>query len=237
MPTPRALAREQTMREIVRIGREHLGEVGPAALSLRAVARELGVVSSAVYRYVADRDALLTLLIVDAYDELGGAVETAIAGVRTRGEARFRARILAGARATREWAVAEPSRFALLYGTPVPGYRAPRDTVDPGIRVALALVGVLDEAYAAGVLASPQERLARPVRADLERQVRELGLALPTAALARAFALWSGLFGLVSFDVFDQYGAETLTDRGAFFEHQVGLLADLVGLPRAARAS
>ena len=79
MPTPRQVAREQTLRDIVRIGREQLATTTPAELSLRAVARELGLVSSAVYRYVKDRDALLTLLIVDAYDELGAEVEAAVA--------------------------------------------------------------------------------------------------------------------------------------------------------------
>ena len=77
--TPRSRAREQTMRDIVRIGRAHLATEGAAALSLRAVARDLGVVSSAVYRYVASRDELLTLLVVDGYDELGDAVDAAIA--------------------------------------------------------------------------------------------------------------------------------------------------------------
>src|SRR6188768_2046007 len=79
--TPRSRAREQTMRDIVRIGRQHLATDGAAALSLRAVARDLGVVSSAVYRYVESRDELLTLLVVDGYDELGDAVDAAVAKV------------------------------------------------------------------------------------------------------------------------------------------------------------
>ena len=68
--TPRERARAQTIQDIVRIGREHLALHGAAALSLRAVARELGVVSSAVYRYVGSRDELLTLLVVEGYTEL-----------------------------------------------------------------------------------------------------------------------------------------------------------------------
>src|SRR5687768_5644222 len=76
--TPRERARAQTVSDIVRLGREHLATHGAAALSLRAVARDLGVVSSAVYRYVANRDELLTLLVVDAYSELGDAVDVAV---------------------------------------------------------------------------------------------------------------------------------------------------------------
>ena len=96
------------MREIVRIGREQLAAVGPTELSLRSVARELGVVSSAVYRYVASRDELLTLLIVDAFDELGDEVDAAL----NRGGRSARAQIQQIASAVRDWAAREPSRYA-----------------------------------------------------------------------------------------------------------------------------
>ena len=76
--TPRERARAQTVADIIRLGREHLALHGAAALSLRAVARDLGVVSSAVYRYVESREELLTLLLVDAYNELGDEVDAAV---------------------------------------------------------------------------------------------------------------------------------------------------------------
>jgi len=215
------------MREIVRIGREQLATVGPADLSLRAVARELGVVSSAVYRYVSSRDELLTLLIVDAYDELGDEVDAALAAAP--GEPRDR--LLAAARAVRAWGLRVPSSYALLYGTPVPGYAAPADlTTQPGTRVVLALVRIVVEASEAGRLRPQEREVPDGVRADMDRLRAEFGLTLPVRALAAAFQLWSGLFGLVSFDVFDQWGPGTLTDRAGFFDYQVGLLADLVGL-------
>ena len=116
--TPRSRAREQTMRDIVRIGREHLATDGAAALSLRAVARDLGLVSSAVYRYVASRDELLTLLVVDGYDELGDAVDAALAGVDRSDHA---GRMAAIGRAVRAWGLADPATYALLFGSPVPG--------------------------------------------------------------------------------------------------------------------
>ena len=118
--TPRERAREQTLQDITRIGREQLAAVGAAALSLRAVARDLGVVSSAVYRYVKSRDELLTLLVVDGYNELGDAVEAAVASA-----AGPREQFLALGRAVREWALREPARYGLLFGSPVPGYDAP----------------------------------------------------------------------------------------------------------------
>jgi len=215
------------MREIVRIGREQLATVGPADLSLRAVARELGVVSSAVYRYVASRDELLTLLIVDAYDDLGDEVDAALA----KGPVAPRARLHRIAGAVREWAVREPSRYALLYGTPVPGYQAPADqTVDPGTRVVRALVAVIEDAYVAGAVGDPGGSLPRSVRSDLEAIRREFALTMPATLLARGFAAWTGLFGAVSFDVFDQYGPDTITDRSALLKVQVDLLADSLGL-------
>lgn len=112
------------MADIVRIGRAHLATDGAAALSLRAVARDLGVVSSAVYRYVASRDELLTLLVVDAFTELADEVDAAVAGERDTSALR---RFETIARAVRAWALREPSRYALLYGSPVPGYHAPAE--------------------------------------------------------------------------------------------------------------
>jgi len=105
--TPREQARARTMADIVVIGRQHLATEGAAGLSLRAVARDLGVVSSAVYRYVPSRDDLLTLLVVDAYTELGDTAARVEAAVdRTDLPGRWRA--LSGA--VRGWALAEPSR-------------------------------------------------------------------------------------------------------------------------------
>ncbi|GAA3157584.1 hypothetical protein GCM10020255_039160 [Rhodococcus baikonurensis] len=128
----RERAREQTLQDITRIGREHLAAVGAAALSLRAVARDLGVVSSAVYRYVASRDELLTLLVVDGYTELGSEVDAAVNAVAAED---FRGQFVALGRAVRSWAIREPARYGLLFGSPVPGYDAPGEqTTGPGTR-------------------------------------------------------------------------------------------------------
>src|SRR5664279_1544187 len=114
----RARARAEITEQIKRIAREHLAIEGPN-LSLRAVARDLGVVSSAVYRYFASRDELLTALIIDAYDSLGEVAERAAGTPRRRD---LTARWAALGRAIRAWARANPHEYALLYGSPVPGY-------------------------------------------------------------------------------------------------------------------
>ena len=149
-------------------GQGHLATQGAAALSLRAVARDLGVVSSAVYRYVANRDELLTLLLVDAYDELGDAVDTAVNAVPARDHA---GRFKALGRAVRDWALREPARYGLLFGSPVPGYQAPAGrTTTPGTRVIYRLIGILDGAYRAGALTAAARAAVVPsaLSADLE---------------------------------------------------------------------
>jgi len=215
------------MDDIVRLGREQLATVTPAELSLRAIARELGIVSSAIYRYVKDRDELLTLLIVDAYDELGAAVEAAVAAAARRSP---RARALVACQAFREWALREPSRFALLFGTPVPGYAAPAErTVEPGTRVPAVLIALLEEAWLAGDLTPPHGSVPRSVRRDMDRIRQEFGLTVPPAALARGLGLWSALGGAVSFEVFDQYGRDTLADPSAFFDLHIESVITAIG--------
>lgn len=226
--TPRERAREQTLAEITRIGREHLATHGAAALSLRAVARDLGVVSSAVYRYVASRDELLTLLVIDGYTELGTEVDVAVDAVPTDDH---RGRLHAIARAVRAWAVREPATFALLFGSPVPGYHAPAErTNDPGTRVIVAMVGVIESAYRSGVVTLPETPIDSGLRTDLDRIRGEMGLTVPDELLARGVTAWVALFGAVTFEVFGQYGGDTFTDPAALFEHHLTVLDRILGL-------
>lgn len=217
------------MRDIVRIGREHLATDGAAALSLRAVARDLGVVSSAVYRYVENRDELLTLLVVDGYDELGDAVDAALEKVDRSDHA---GRMLAIGRAVRAWALAEPATYALLFGSPVPGYEAPAErTTGPGTRVILRLVEVWDDAWVAGAITLPDEPVGpRRLSRDLARVRRELGITAPEALVARGMLAWAALFGCVSFEVFGQYGPDAFAEPRDIFEHHLQALVETVGL-------
>lgn len=226
--TPRERAREQTLAEITRIGREHLATQGAAALSLRAVARDLGVVSSAVYRYVASRDDLLTLLVIDGYTELGAEVDAAVDALPADDH---RGRMHALARAVRAWAVREPARYALLFGSPVPGYHAPAErTTGPGTRVIVALVGIIEDAERAGALAVPDGVVDPALAADLDRIRAELALTVSDELLARGVLVWAALFGAVNFEVFGQYGADTFADPGVLFEHHLAVLDGILGL-------
>lgn len=216
------------MSDILRIAREHLATGGASALSLRAVARDLGVVSSAVYRYVRSRDELLTLLVIDGYDALGDAVDAALADAGDDPVERLRIT----ARAVRAWALAEPAWYGLLFGTPVPGYTAPADrTVIPGTRVILTLVRIIAEAHARQLLTRPavDPPVSTALARDFTRIRDEFGMELPDWALARALTVWCTLFGAVSFDVFDMYGGDTFTDRGQVFDLHIAALESLLG--------
>lgn len=202
--TARERARDEVRAEILGTARRHLAEQGAAGLSLRAVARELGMVPSAVYRYFDDRDALLTALIVEAYDQLGELAEDALRRAPRRRPAR---RWTAIARAVRQWAMANPHQYALLYGSPVPGYAAPEDTVVPGTRVSLALMRVVVEAHEDGLLDRSDETevpMSVATRRDLAGLTAATGIDAPPEALFRALQAWTQLFGLVSFEVFGQ---------------------------------
>ncbi|WNM41157.1 TetR/AcrR family transcriptional regulator [Micromonospora halotolerans] len=222
----RARVRAGMIDEIKAVARRHLATDG-ANLSLRAVARDMGMVSSAIYRYFPSRDDLLTALILEAYEALGDAVEAADAGAD---QADLRGRWHAACRAARAWALAHPAEYALLYGSPVPGYAAPDDTVAPAQRPPETLVGILRDGVATGRLHPSGEELPEPLRSDVAELAALLPVDLPPALLARGMAGWTQLFGLISFELFGRIN-RALPHRDEYFDHQIGLMADLVGLP------
>jgi AcrR family transcriptional regulator len=214
-------SRERIERDIIAIGRRHLVTEGAAGLSVRAIARELGMVSSAVYRYVASRDDLLTLLLIDAYTELADAVDRA--NRSTTGS--WAERVMASARAARQWAVDQPACWALLYGSPVPGYQAPAErTVGPGTRVVGALFAAVAAGIAAGDVVVPNIEVPQPMSADFDAVREEFAFTGDDATVLRCFLLWAALVGAISLEVFGQYGADTLSDPAAVFDRQIELL-------------
>jgi AcrR family transcriptional regulator len=239
--TARERARTELTREIKEEARRQLADAGANGLSLRAVARELGMVSSALYRYYPSRDDLLTALIIDAYDAVGEAAERA---ALTPG-APARDRWAAACHAIRDWARSHPHEYALIYGSPVPGYRAPQSTVGPASRVPLALVGLVAAAAASGELAGPEAAGPEaagpgaldprgPVGAALAAQATELSAALgltevPPQALVGAVIAWTQLFGMISFELFGQF-VGSFEPADALFDRAVCQLAALAGL-------
>ncbi|WP_338693636.1 TetR/AcrR family transcriptional regulator [Streptomyces sp. Q6] len=224
----RARARQEITAAIKDEARRQLAEGGGAKLSLRAVARELGMVSSALYRYFPSRDELLTALIIDAYDSLGVAAERADAAFREAGhEVTPARRWVAVCQAVRTWAHAHPQEYALIYGSPVPGYIAPSSTVEPAARVGLLLIRIVREAYEDKGVALPP--LPDGLRPEAERIAADLAPDLPPAVVIALVAAWAQLYGLVGFELFGQFN-RVVEDRSPFFAHAVAQLAHGVGL-------
>jgi AcrR family transcriptional regulator len=228
--TIRARVRAEMTTEIKTVARAHLATDG-ANLSLRAVARDMGMVSSAIYRYFASRDELLTALIVDAYNALGAAVEAADASVSDRGQ--LRARWLSATRAVRGWALANPAEYALVYGSPVPGYAAPADTIAAAARTPVVLARILADGVESGQLAGAGYRSSVPVaalvRADLARARDAIAADVPEELLLTGLSGWIQMFGVVSFELFGQFN-NVIDARAEFFDQQMELMADLMGL-------
>jgi AcrR family transcriptional regulator len=199
---------------------------GAAALSLRAVARQLGMASSAMYRYFPSRDELLTSLIVEGYDALGEVAEAAaVGGTNLK---RFRT----VCRAVRGWALEHPHEYALLYGSPIPGYRAPGLTIGPASRVTLVLTGIVVDAYRAGELTAPDDPPLSRAMAAQARVIGELAMpGVPLAYVARALAVWTMLFGQINFELFGRFEG-VVQDTEVLFEHAVTVMAGLLGLPQ-----
>ena len=224
--TARERARAEITAEILGAARRYLATDGAPALSLRAIARDLGMASSALYRYFGSRDELLTRLIVDAYDSLGAAAEASEAAV-DRDD--LPGRFAAVCRAVRTWALANPNEYALIYGSPVPGYVAPADTVGPAIRVSVLLMQILIDAVAQGRVPAEDPKPARA----LEPILAQLPPGFPAPLVQRGLMAWTGLFGAVSFELYGQLHqvvAEDAADRDAFFAECISRWITFVGL-------
>jgi AcrR family transcriptional regulator len=220
----RARARIEVTAAIKDEARRQLAADGAAKLSLRAVARELGMVSSALYRYFPSRDDLLTALIVDAYNSLGETAEAAHDAVADAGPVR---RWTAVCEAARDWALAHPHEYALIYGSPVPGYTAPESTVPAAARVGLVLIGIVRDACRGRGVAKPP--LPDELRPEAERMAADHAPDLPPEVAAALVAAWAQLFGLIGFELFGQFN-RVVEDRATFFRHAVSQLAHGVGL-------
>ena len=220
-------ARERVRRELTAEIKEQalaqLAAGGGAALSLRAIAREMEMASSALFRYFPNRDALLTALIVDSYSSLADAAEAAEASVHS---GTVEERWMAICRAVRGWAVARPHEYALIFGSPIPGYAAPTDTVGPASRIPVMLGGLLSDLLPD----SPPPAVPPEVEAALAPLYGTVVPAgVPADLLVRGLMAWTYLFGALSFEVFG-HRHNVVVDHETFFEHEMRRIAVLLGL-------
>jgi AcrR family transcriptional regulator len=237
-PTARERARGAMTDDVITVARRQLGEVGAAGLSVRSVTRELGISPSAVYRYFASRDHILTALLVEGYSRLGAAVTDADDALPPD---RVTTRWHRVWHSARDWAVANPHEYALLYGTPVIGYAAPPETVEPATRVVVRLAEILFHAARRGLLterldlSDPAPTVGLQADADaLMDTIRELGVAVPDgldpADPVRVVNAWSQLFGVISFELFGHY-VRSITRHAEHLDTLAAASARQLGLP------
>ncbi len=206
--------------------REQISRNGAAALSLRAIARELSITAPAIYNYYPSRDDLVTALIVDAYHALAAA----LAAARDTEQGSHAERIMASARAYRNWALAYPEEYSLIFGTPIPGYEAPMEITGPAAAASMSvLIQVLDAAYQDGKLA-PGE-IAPSLGEMLGPWTEKMDYAGPPAIIHLALASWALIHGLVSLELFGhltpspEYG-----DVDPFFEVEIQAMLARMGI-------
>ncbi len=211
------------MSEILDTARGYLGTQGAAGISLRAIARDLGMVSSGIYRYVPTRDALLTLLITDAYNSLGAAATKSERAIdRNDREGRF----MAIAHSTRAWALSHPHEYALIFGTPVPGYSAPADTIGPASIIPALLTEILRDTIRDSKAKSPTH-ISDLVASSVAPLQKNMGKDIPVHFVLGGLNAWSSMFGAISFELFGHTHNVVSSDsrkRKAYFDHQMRAL-------------
>jgi AcrR family transcriptional regulator len=215
-PGHRERVQRATREEIKATARRQMARDGAAALSLRAIAAEMGLTAPALYRYYKNRDELVTALIVDSFHALGAALDVAGAACDP-GD--FPGQFVAMMGAYRDWALANRADFTLIYGTPLPDYHAPREiTVPAVIRSTGALLTLLVRAWRAGRLAEPE---AGALPATLRGHFAAFGAQyleapVPPALLHVGFAGWAHLQGLIMLEVFGHL-EPTVGDPAVFY--------------------
>jgi AcrR family transcriptional regulator len=221
----RARVRAELTAEIVAAATEELVEEGAEGLSLRSVARRLGMVPSALYRYFPSKDSLLTALIIEAYRAVGAVARRASG--RAPAGAGTLARWLVVCTDVREWARSLPQQWALIYGSPVPGYAAPEATVE----AALEITEVLAELVRASPARKPVAVFppAEPIASVVEPLRTALMPGRRPEQVVGALNAWTGLIGMVSLELFGHYKGAT-TDFEPVFTYAMEVSGRLAGL-------
>ena len=230
-PRPRReRTRLATVEEIKATAFRLMREQGSTDVRFADIARAMGVTGPALYRYFVGRDELLTALMADGYDTLGRCIAEARTGVP---DADLGGRLLALARAFRDWARAEPYQFALVFGMPVPGYAAPSTALTVAADGAIdQLANLFVDASGRGVLRPPLIREVSVPSVDWQAITPlALGVLIPPESLQAMLQLWAMLLGFASLEVYGQLDWMSPEARDGLFLSHVRLAAEVAGLP------
>ncbi|MFZ5910357.1 MAG: TetR/AcrR family transcriptional regulator [Chloroflexota bacterium] len=199
-PRPRRNEQQPNLQEAIKeTAWKQIAESGAPALSLRAIARELGITAPAIYNYFPDRDALVTALIIDAYTSFGDSQIAARDAVPAEN---LTGRMKAIGLAYRQWALTYPQRYQLIFGTPIPGYEAPMEQVLPSAARSLnALVSVVDGLRAAGKLNAPDFPEVQGNYKHNFEMWKKYGGDYDLLSLSVAVLIWARVHGIVSLEI------------------------------------
>jgi AcrR family transcriptional regulator len=206
---------------------KQIADKGAAALSLRAIARDLNITAPAIYNYFPRRDDLVTALIVDAFTSLG---ESQIDSIRDLPEDEFATRLSTLGLAYREWAITYPQRYQLIFGTPIPGYEAPADVTVPAAAWSLRpLIEAIHAIFVAGRLRVERSAAMTPELESMLEAWSEFMGGTDVEVLYSALVIWSRVHGLVSMEIGNQMPS-FITDPGEIFRREIKTIEDqLIG--------
>ena len=225
--------RAETTAEIKKVALVLMASGGPDAITLRAIAREMGMTANAIYGYFATRDDLVTTLINDVSTALADAVDAAWEATSTKDPA-TRTRAWAGA--FRNWSLANPQGFRLIFGDAVPGYHAPDGGAAPDAtrRICTGLTALAAAAWPhAKHFYEDSEFDWSDFDAGLLDEVRPAFPELPPAAVALALRIRGHLHGLVSLEVYGHMQTQTHSPDKLFHEELTQLVRALALTPRS----
>jgi AcrR family transcriptional regulator len=230
--------RAATTQEILQTARKLLVEQGVAAISLRAIAREMGMTAPALYRYFSSHDELLRHVVGDIFTELASHVNSAIeaaadaAGGPLAPEDLMAVKLIAGCREFRSWALEHVPEFEMIFGSPLPGLHI--DHNDPVTecgyqfgQIFLDLFGNLYRRRPFSILADAD--IDPSLRSQITRYRDLVGTDLPLGALLTFLRCWVLLYGAVALEV-GGHLQFALDDAAPMFELMLSDLAPMVGL-------
>lgn len=209
--------------EIKAIARQHMATEGTAAISLRAIARDMEMTAPALYRYFPSRDDLITALIVDAFTALADTLQAADAAHAATAPIE---RVWAVLLAYRQWALQNPTDFQLIYGNPIPGYTAPGEVTIPQVQRGFsAIMGAMQAAVASGDLHLPADAHLLPsaIHTHFAALIGEGQYPIDPGLFYLGIVAWTRIHGIIMLELYHHLGP-TVGDVEAFYRHEIASL-------------
>lgn len=229
MPRPKRKDQINLAQEIKTVAYRQIAANGAASLSLRAIARELNVTAPAIYNYYSRRDDLVTALIVDSYNSLADALQSARDAAP---ETDYAAQLMGTLIAYRAWALEHPEEYSLIFGTPIPDYQAPAEITTPAATRGMdTIIGILEAAEGAGALdlTPTTGALSPPLREALLTWKHRRGYSASIQVMYLSQVGWGRIHGLVMLEIYNHL-APFFYDTDALYQAEADSLLRLAGL-------